>query len=246
LIFPFGELDGDIRTKQFTEAAVFTPLNMRPERLILFIQNQYLFGTKGDTDPAALAPFSIDGHLLLFTHRGAPHEKLSPSKQLLPGRRVYPAKQWPLKIKFSEGHSIFFYDNTVAIQIPDNMAKANRSPACYERAQLAMTANRLCAPESEPGVWDRWLDTVYLPSCDGLKLRHMHEAMDFLYDHAQEVEKAVFFHTANLFNLEVDLIFYDTTTASFTTDHEDDPQCCHLVILSSGRTKRNGYNYTKY
>lgn len=106
-----------------------------------------------------------------------------------------------------------------------DIAKANRSPASYERALLAMTANRLCTPESKLGVWDRWLDTVYLPSCHGLKLRHMYEAMDLLYEHAQEVEKAVFFHTANLFNLEVDLIFYDTTTASFTTDYEDDPEC---------------------
>jgi transposase len=106
-----------------------------------------------------------------------------------------------------------------------DIGKASRSPECYERALLAMTANRLCAPESKLGVWDRWLDTVYLPSCYGLKLRHMYEAMDLLYEHAQEVEKAVFFHTANLFNLEVDLIFYDTTTASFTTDYEDDPEC---------------------
>jgi transposase len=36
------------------------------------------------------------------------------------------------------------------------------------------------------------------------------------------VEKHIFFQTANLFNLQVDLIFYDTTTASFTIDQEDD------------------------
>lgn len=92
----------------------------------------------------------------------------------------------------------------------------------YERALLAMVANRLCCPDSKLGVWDRWLDTVYLPSCDHLKLRHMYEAMDLLYDHAQEIEKTVFFETANLFNLTVDLVFYDTTTASFSVDWEDD------------------------
>jgi hypothetical protein len=104
-----------------------------------------------------------------------------------------------------------------------DIAKANGVPVSYERALLAMTANRLCSPESKLGVWDRWLDTVYLPSCNGLKLRHMYEAMDLLYEHVNEVEQAIFFHTANLFNLEVDLIFYDTTTASFSTDYEDDP-----------------------
>jgi transposase len=110
-------------------------------------------------------------------------------------------------------------------KVCSDIATANRFPAHYERALLAMTANRLCAPESKLGVWDRWLDTVYLTSCNGLKLRHMYEAMDLLYEHAEEVEKAVFFHTANLFNLEVDLIFYDTTTASFAVDYEDDPGC---------------------
>ena len=104
-----------------------------------------------------------------------------------------------------------------------DMARANKTLEVYERALFAMTANRLCAPESKLGVWDRWLETVYLPSCDELKLRHMYEAMDLLYEHAAEVEKTVFFHVANLFNLEVDLIFYDTTTASFATDYEDDP-----------------------
>jgi hypothetical protein len=92
----------------------------------------------------------------------------------------------------------------------------------YERALLAMVANRLCDPESKLGVWDRWLSKVYLPSCQGLKLRHMYEAMDLLHAHAEQVEKTVFFQVADLFNLEVDLIFYDTTTASFHVDQEDD------------------------
>jgi hypothetical protein len=94
----------------------------------------------------------------------------------------------------------------------------------YERALLAMVANRLCDPESKLGVWDRWLSTVYLPTCADLKLRHMYEAMDLLHANIEEIEKAVFFNTANLFNLDVDLIFYDTTTASFHVDSEDDSE----------------------
>jgi transposase len=92
----------------------------------------------------------------------------------------------------------------------------------YERALLAMTANRLCEPESKLGVWDRWLSKVYLPSCAGLLLRQMYEAMDFRYAEASAVEEAVFFHTAHLLNLDVDLVFYDTTTASFSVDEEDE------------------------
>jgi transposase len=63
---------------------------------------------------------------------------------------------------------------------------------------------------------------VHLPTCNGLKLKQMYEAMDLFYDHVSEIEENVFFQTANLFNLTVDLIFYDTTTASFSIDQEDD------------------------
>ena len=104
----------------------------------------------------------------------------------------------------------------------NDIIKQNKLRTPYERALMAMVANRLCAPESKLGVWDRWLETVYLPSCEGLKLRHMYEAMDLLYENAAEVEKSLFFEVANLFNLDVDLIFYDTTTASFSIDWEDE------------------------
>lgn len=92
----------------------------------------------------------------------------------------------------------------------------------YERALLAMCANRLCRPASKLGVWERWLSTVYLPDCQGIKLEQMYEAMDLLYDHKDTVEKDVFYQTANLFNLTVDIVFYDTTTASFSIDGEDE------------------------
>lgn len=91
----------------------------------------------------------------------------------------------------------------------------------YERALLAMTANRLGEPESKLGVWDRWLTRVHLPSCQNLKLDQMYAAMDVLYAHCAVVEEAVFFRTAHLFNLDVDLIFYDTTTAAFAIDDAD-------------------------
>jgi transposase len=103
-----------------------------------------------------------------------------------------------------------------------DICKTKKIKVPYERALFAMVANRLCEPESKLGVWDRWLSKVYLPSCDSLKLEQMYEAMDLLYDHRQQIEKNIFFHTADLFNLQVDLIFYDTTTASFSIDYEDE------------------------
>lgn len=102
------------------------------------------------------------------------------------------------------------------------VAKRDGVLELYERALFAMVLNRLCDPDSKLGVWERWLDTVHLPSCAGLKLRHLYAAMDMLHRSAESVEKAVFFQTSNLLNLEVDVVFYDTTTVSFSTDEDDD------------------------
>jgi transposase len=113
----------------------------------------------------------------------------------------------------------------------------SRCDSEYERALLAITANRLCEPESKLGVWDRWLSKVYLPSCSALKLNQMYEAMDVLHRHIAKIEDAVFFRTANLFNLVVDLIFYDTTTASFSIDEPDEDTEDGPGLRKYGRSK---------
>jgi len=107
----------------------------------------------------------------------------------------------------------------------------------HERAIFAMVANRLCDPESKLGVWDRWLRKVWLPDCSDLKLRHMYDAMDIFHKNAPEIEKDIFFSVANLFNLTVDLIFYDTTTASFAVDYEDDENDQFVHMRKRGRNK---------
>ena len=102
-----------------------------------------------------------------------------------------------------------------------NIERKEKIRVPYERALFAMTANRLCEPESKLGVWDRWLSRVHLPSASSLKLPQMYAAMDLLRRHAEEVEESVFFKTADLFSLTVDLVFYDVTSATFEIDEED-------------------------
>ena len=104
----------------------------------------------------------------------------------------------------------------------DDIIRKDKRSVVYERALFAMVANRLCEPESKLGVWDRWLEKVHIPECNQLRLKQMYRAMDLLYEHSEKIENTVFNHTANLFNLTVDVVFYDTTTASFSIDYEDD------------------------
>lgn len=111
----------------------------------------------------------------------------------------------------------------------------------YERALFAMVANRLSDPTSKLGVWDRWLQRSYVPGCDGLELRQMYEAMDLLHRRCAEVEEAVFFHVADLMNLVVDVVFFDTTTASFCIDEPDVDDDGEKGLRAMGHAKEGGW-----
>jgi transposase len=94
--------------------------------------------------------------------------------------------------------------------------------APHEMALLAMTANRLARPMSKLACYDQWLDDVYWPEAHALALEHFYRAMDFLLCHIESLEQEIFFRTADLFNADVDLIFWDTTTLYCEIDDEDE------------------------
>jgi hypothetical protein len=50
----------------------------------------------------------------------------------------------------------------------------------------------------------------------------LYRAMDFLLETKDELQKRVFFSVADLFNLEVDLLLYDTTSSYFEMDFDDE------------------------
>jgi hypothetical protein len=95
--------------------------------------------------------------------------------------------------------------------------------APHEAALLAMAANRLDDPTSKLACAERWLpDVAWLPEATGLKVDQLDRALDVLAVQAETIEREVFLRTADLFKLDVDLIFYDTTTAWFAIDEEDE------------------------
>jgi len=104
--------------------------------------------------------------------------------------------------------------------------------ACAERANLtaphetalfAMAANRLDDPLSKLACAERWLpDIAWLPDAAGLAVDQCYRALDFLAVWAEQIERDVFLKAADLFRLDVDLVFYDTTTAYFEIDEPDE------------------------
>src|SRR5689334_6588330 len=95
--------------------------------------------------------------------------------------------------------------------------------APHEMALFAMAAQRLDDPGSKLSCTTRWLpDSAWLPEADNLAVDQLYRALDFLAIWSDEIERDVFLRSADLLRLDVDLIFYDTTTAYFEIDEPDE------------------------
>ena len=92
-----------------------------------------------------------------------------------------------------------------------------------ERVLFALVANRAIAPSSKLAAAEWAGADVAVPGLDGMDDDQAYRAMDVLVDaDAQaKVQEAVFFSVANLLNLEVDLLFFDTTSTYFERDDEE-------------------------
>jgi transposase len=90
-----------------------------------------------------------------------------------------------------------------------------------ERLLFAMVANRAIAPRSKLGL-ERWVGRkAVIEGLQEVQAHNLYRAMDFLVDHAEELQRTVFFSVASLLNLEVDLLFFDTTSTYFELDDDD-------------------------
>jgi transposase len=90
-----------------------------------------------------------------------------------------------------------------------------------EWAIFAMVANHALSPDSKRGV-EEWISQdVALGNPEPIELQHLYRAMDVLLEHREIIHKEVFWAVADLLNLEVDLLFFDTTSTYFEMDEED-------------------------
>jgi transposase len=96
-----------------------------------------------------------------------------------------------------------------------------------ERVLFALVANRAIDPASKLAAAEWASHDVAIPGLEVMDEDQAYRAMDLLVeaDTDASVQEAVFFAVADLLNLEVDLLFFDTTSTYFERDTEDpDPE----------------------
>ena len=103
------------------------------------------------------------------------------------------------------------------------LLKGRRLDPAAERVLFALTANRALAPSSKLAA-ARWAsEDVLISGLPATTDDACYRAMDWLLEIRGQLERAVFDRAADLLGLEIDLLFFDTTSTYFVTEEADAP-----------------------
>jgi len=101
------------------------------------------------------------------------------------------------------------------------LLEGRRLDARAERVLFAMVANRALEPLSKLAA-SKWVcERAWIGGLSELDEDACYRAMDWLLEIEDELAEQVYFATADLLNLEVDLLFFDTTSTYFKRETPD-------------------------
>lgn len=119
------------------------------------------------------------------------------------------------------------------------VAKGRKLDAvAVERVLFALVASRCLAPSSKLEA-TRWVrEEVYIDRLAEVDSEPCYRAMDFLLEALGELQETVFFTVADLLQLDVDLLFFDTTSTYFELEQPDgDPDEDQPGFRTHGHSK---------
>ena len=89
----------------------------------------------------------------------------------------------------------------------------------YAETVLSMVVNHALNPSSKRDFFlnQDW----YSGLTDGVKLQHLYRSLDLLAEHKPELETALFHQHRTLFDMQVDVVFFDVTTFYFESQQAD-------------------------
>jgi hypothetical protein len=93
--------------------------------------------------------------------------------------------------------------------------------APIERLLFALVAQRALDPGSKLAA-ERWVaERAFIPGLPVVEVQQLYRSMDYLLEAHDEIQRDVFWNVRNLFNLEVDVLFIDTTSTYFEIEGVD-------------------------
>lgn len=114
------------------------------------------------------------------------------------------------------------YDKVMKIYGLDKLFKsiAKKKKLTYNlyHCLLLMVIERLNEPSSKLSNYNHREEYIGL---DDSELHNLYRSLDQLHEYQNQVQKQIYSTGRNLFNQELDVVFYDVTTFYFESEHED-------------------------
>ena len=107
----------------------------------------------------------------------------------------------------------FGLDSTLA-----KITKKGKTQFDLSKSSFLMVANHLLAPKSKLAIYVSQDKYTNLPQ---VGLNELYRSLDILSKHKEHLEEEMYLVNRNLFNMEVDVVFYDVTTFSFSSVRAD-------------------------
>jgi transposase len=172
---------------------------------------QKVIGTLGRTDKV-LASGKIDALIRSLAQFAAHLNVVEASRT--PDMQALSSREWGPALVFGS-----LWDKQGMPDLIRRLAEKRRFEFDVERASFAMALQRLCAPGSDL-AGSQWISTVECPRFERLELQHFYRTTAFLAEVREEMEAELSWRDRDLFSLDLDLIFIDTTSLYVYTDSE--------------------------
>lgn len=121
---------------------------------------------------------------------------------------------------FNWGYGIYrkIWDRFDIGGILKNLSAGRKLRFDLDASAFLMACQHLLEPGSKRRTCSRQQRYMGLPVVD---LNHLYRCLDILSEHKESLEEAMFFKNRNLFNMKVDVVFFDVTTFSFESVRPD-------------------------
>ena len=98
------------------------------------------------------------------------------------------------------------------------LTKKRKTQFNLDNASFLMVIQHLLDAKSKLSTYSHQNRYIGLPEA---KLQHLYRSLDLLVESKEILEEEIFYQNRNLFNLQVDVVFYDVTTFAFESVRKD-------------------------
>jgi transposase len=118
-------------------------------------------------------------------------------------------------------------------QLFERITKNRKIEYDFEKLVFSLVINRLIIPSSKYYFYNH--RDKFIEYDEKLSLESVYRSLDILSEKKEEIEEEIFNRNVNLFNMEIDVVFYDVTTYHFESQMSDE-------IRDYGFSKANKVN----